>query len=57
MFDSDDTTTVRNFDNDEDKTIFLNSEQRQKYFTDLGKAIRNFRKEPDNRISPEERSK
>ena len=56
MFDSDDTTTINNFDNNEDKKLFLNEKQLLRYRTDHKMLSKVFLYESDSRSAPKERS-
>lgn len=56
MFDSDDTTTIINFDNDEDKTLLLNERQLLRYRTDHKMLSEEFQYESDSRSALKERS-
>ena len=53
MFDSDDTTTILNFDYDEDETLILNEEQRLKYFNEYEKPYKKLQYEPGSGTAPE----
>ena len=56
MFDSDDTTTIINFDNDEDEMLFLNEGQRLRYCNEYEKPSKKLQYDSDSRSAPKEPS-
>lgn len=56
MFYTEDTTTVLNTDDDEDKLLFLNEKQRQRYFSGDKKIYEKLQRNFSSHTLPKEKS-